>query len=46
MPVCTLSMLRLELRNVVEHGLKKHAGDWYHQWARTSKGTLSFVWHN
>lgn len=46
MPVCTLSMLRCELHNVMEHGLAKHRGDWYHEWARTSRGTLSFIWHH
>ena len=43
--ICTLAMLRLEIRNVMQHGLVKHKGDWFHQWARTGKGTLSYLWH-
>ena len=45
MNICTLSMLRMELHNILEHGLQKHKGDWFHEWSRTSRGTLSFIWH-
>lgn len=42
--ICTVAMLRSELRNVIDHGLAKHRGDWFHKWARTSAGTLSWDW--
>ena len=45
-PICTLEMLRKELRDKLNHGLKEHKGDWYHQWARNRKGTLSYIWHH
>ena len=44
-PICTVAMLRLELYNTMEHGLIKHRGDWYHEWARNQRGTLSYIWH-
>lgn len=42
MQTITLNSLKFELRNYMEHGRPQHKGDWYHQWARTSKGTLSW----
>ena len=38
----TLLALRMELQNFMQHGRLAHADDWYHQWARTSRGTLSW----
>lgn len=45
-PICTVAMLKAVLRNINEHGLQKHKGDWFHEMEKVSKGTLSYDWFN
>ena len=45
-PICTLAMLKAVLRNINQHGLQKHKGDWFHDMEKVSKGTLSYDWFN
>jgi hypothetical protein len=44
MKICTIEMLRYELRNVMQYGLTKHQGDFHAEWMRTRNGTLSWDW--
>lgn len=37
-----LMALQMELKNYLAHGRAQHAGDWFHEWSRTSQGTLSW----
>ena len=39
----SVAAVQLELRNYLAHGRPQHAGDWYHDWQRTSQGTLSWA---
>lgn len=42
--ICTIEMLRYELRNYVSYGSIKNRNDWDSDWNRTSNGTLSWDW--
>ncbi len=38
----SLVSMQFELRNYLAHGRPCHDGDWYHEWQRTTQGTLSW----